>query len=92
MKSIYDRAKSAAGYNAIILLRMLGDMGGGDTARLLVRTPQVSSSFVGLWARRCMVLRVEAQPLSHPDCWELSGPRNLDNARRWLKEYGYDRL
>lgn len=90
MKSIYDRAKSEAGYNATIFLRMLGERGGVETARFLLREPQVSSGFVALWERKRLDLTVEAQVLSHPEYWEFFEPADLDTARRWLKDYKYD--
>lgn len=90
MKSIYDRAKSDAGYNATIFLRMLGERGPLETARFLLREPQVSSGFVALWERKRLDLTVEAQLLSNPKFWPLFESRDLDTARRWLKEYGYE--
>lgn len=90
MKSIYDRAKSEAGYNATIFLRMLGERGGVETARFLLREPQVSSGFVALWERKRLDLTVEAQLLSHPQYWELFEQADLDTARRWLKDYGFE--
>lgn len=90
MKSIYDRAKAEAGYNATIFLRMLGEKGPLDTARFLLREPQVSSGFVALWERKRLDLTVEAQLLANPKFWPLFDARDLDTARRWLKEYGYE--
>lgn len=89
MRSIYDRAKSEAGYNATIFLRMLGEKGPIETARFLLREPQVSTGFVALWERKRLDLTVEAQLLSHPEYWPFFEQRDLDTARRWLKEYGY---
>lgn len=92
MKSIYDRAKIEAGYNAAIFLKMLGERGGVETAKFLLREPKVSRGFVELWKRNRLDLTVEAQILSHPRLWELFEERDLDTARRWLKEYGYETL
>lgn len=90
MKSIYDRGKSEAGYNATLFLQMLGQRGGLGTAKALLRAPQVSSGFVALWERKRLDLTVEAQILANPRFWELFDQRELDTARKWLKEYGYE--
>jgi len=90
MKSIYDRAKSEAGCNATLFVRMLGTKGAVETARYLLREPQVSSGFVALWERKRLDLSVEAQVLAHPKFWEFFEERDLDTARRWLREYGYE--
>ena len=89
MRSIYDRAKSEAGYNATIFVRMLAEKGPLETARFLLREPKVSSGFIALWERQRLDLTVEAQLLANPKFWPLFDQRDLDTARRWLKEYGY---
>ena len=40
MFEIYQRAKSEAGYNANIFLKMLSDRGGLDTAKYLINSPK----------------------------------------------------
>ena len=90
MKSVYDLAKAEAGYNATVFVRMLGERGGVETARYLLREPKVSSGFVALWERKRLDLTVEAQLLANPNFWPLFEQRDLDTARRWLKEYGYE--
>jgi hypothetical protein len=89
MMSIYRRAKAEAGYTATIFLRMLDQRGGVETAKFLLRESQVSSGFVALWERKRLDLTVEAQLLANPQYWPLFEERDLDTARRWLKEYGY---
>jgi hypothetical protein len=90
MNSLYDRAKAEAGYDARVFLRMLGERGAVETARTLLREPKVSSGFVALRERRRLDLTVEAQLLANPKFWPLFDERELDTARRWLKEYGYE--
>lgn len=89
MMSIYDRAKAEASYNATQFLRMLGTKGAVETARYLLREPQVSSGFVALWERKRLDLTLEAQVLTNHQFHELFDQRDLDTARRWLKEYGW---
>lgn len=90
MMSIYTRAKKEANYNATHFLRMLGEKGPLETARYLLREPQVSSGFVALWERKRLDLTLEAQLLEHPEFWPLFEQRDLDTARRWLKDHGYN--
>ena len=90
MKSIYVRAKSEAGYNATIFVRMLGQKGGVETARYLLREPKVSKGVIALWERDCHDLTVEAEVLSHPEFWDFFEERDLDTARRWLRDFGYE--
>lgn len=90
MMSIYTDAKKEANYNATLFLRMLGEKGALETARYLLREPQVSSGFVALWERKRLDLTVEAKLLANPQFWPMFEQRDLDTARRWLKEHGYD--
>jgi hypothetical protein len=90
MMSIYNRAKKEAGYPANIFLRMLGERGPLETARYLLREPQVSSGFVALYGLKRLDLTVEAQLLANPRFWPLFDQQDLDTARRWLKEYCYE--
>lgn len=90
MRSIYERAKTEAGYNATLFLRMLSDKGPLETASFLLREPEVSSGFVALWERQRLDLTVEAQVLANEKFWPLFKETDLDTARRWLKEFGYE--
>ena len=90
MMSIYNRARDEAGYHATIFLKMLGERGPLETAKYLLREPQVSSGFVALWERNRLDLTVEAQLLQNEKFWPLFEQRDLDTARRWLKEYGFE--
>jgi len=90
MAAVYLQARTEAKYNATIFARMLAERGALETARYLLREPQVSSGFVALWERGRLDLTVEAQVLANSKFWSLFEQRDLDTARRWLKEYGYE--
>lgn len=69
MLNIYRRAKSEAGYNANIFLRMVVERGGLETAKYLLHTSDVSEGYKALWERRRLDLTVEAVMLDlkwHP--------------------------
>ena len=51
MLDIYRRAKSEAKYNAQRFLQMVVDLGGIDTARMLVHAETVSDGYTALWER-----------------------------------------
>lgn len=89
MSSIYSRAKKECNYNATIFVRMLGERGAVGTAKFLLNEPKVSSGFVALYERKRIDLTVEAQLLANPQFWSLFEEKELDTARRWLKEYGW---
>ena len=87
MRSIYDRAKSECGYNATRFKKMLEEKGGREAAKTLLKSPMVSDGFVELYMRKRLDLTVEAQILDNPRFWCLFDEKELDTARRWLKEY-----
>jgi hypothetical protein len=87
MKSIYDRAKKECNYNAVRFLKMLQDHEGLKTAQILLKAPTVSDGFVELYMRDRLDLTVEAQILANEKFWPLFERKELDTARRWIKEY-----
>jgi hypothetical protein len=60
MFEIYNRAKSEAGYNATIFLRMLRDRGGLAAAKYLINSPKPSDGYTQLYERGRLDLTVEA--------------------------------
>ena len=66
MFEIYNRAKSQAGYNATIFLRMLGDRGGLATAKYLINSPKPSDGYTQLYERGRLDLTVEAMVVESP--------------------------
>jgi hypothetical protein len=63
MQEIYRRAKTEAGYNATVFLRMLQDRGALETARYLIHTAKPSDGFTALWEKGPLDLTVEAHVL-----------------------------
>ena len=63
MQEIYRRAKSEAGYNATVFLRMLQDRGALETAHYLIHTAKPSDGFTPLWQKGRLDLTVEAHVL-----------------------------
>lgn len=63
MVELYQRAKSDAGYNATLFLRMVSDHGGLETARRLITASRPSDGFTALWERGRLDLSVEAYAL-----------------------------
>jgi hypothetical protein len=90
MLEIYQRAKSEAGYNATIFLRMLGDRGGLATAKYLINSPKPSDGYTHLYERGRLNLTVEAMVVEHTKWHELFTSDELAKARLRLRQYGYN--
>ncbi len=60
MFEIYSRAKSEAGYNATVFLRMLDDRGGLATAKYLINSPKPSDGYTHFYEQGRLDLTVEA--------------------------------
>jgi hypothetical protein len=88
---IYQRAKSEAGYNATIFLRMISDRGGLATAKYLINSPTPSLGYTHLYERGRLDLTVEATVVENPRWHELFTNEELAAASSRLKKYGYDR-
>ncbi len=89
MFEIYQRAKSEAGYNATIFLKMISDRGGRDTAKYLINSTKVSDGYTALYERKRLDLTVEAMVIENKRWHELFTSEELAKARSRLKEYGY---
>lgn len=89
MLEIYRRAKSEAGYNATIFLRMLGDRGGLATAKYLINSPTPSDGYTHLYERGRLDLTVEAMVVENTRWHDLFTSDELAKARLRLKQYGY---
>ncbi len=66
MMNIYHRARTEVKYNATRYLRMLGQQGGLETARILLHSTTVSEGYAALWERGRLDLTVEAMILGQP--------------------------
>ena len=90
MFEIYNRAKSEAGYNATIFLRMLGDRGGLATAKYLINSPKPSDGYTQLYERGRLDLTVEAMVVESRKWHTLFTNEELEKARVRLAQYGYN--
>lgn len=89
MFDIYRRAKSEAGYNAIIFLQMLHDRGGLATAKYLINATKPSDGYTNLYQRGRLDLTVEAMVIENDRWHDLFTEEELAKAMRRLKEYHY---
>jgi hypothetical protein len=89
MLSIYKNAKSKAGYDARIFLRMVIDRGGLETARYLVMSDRPSDGYTALYERNHLDLTVEALVV-RPEWGDLFTDEERARARTRLAEYGFD--
>lgn len=88
MLEIYRRAKSEAGYEARIFLRMVVEHGGVGAAQRLLHAPKVSDGYTALWQRGRLDLTVEAVVLQ-PEWLDLFDDDERRIAIDRLENYGY---
>jgi len=86
MRSVYTRARSEAGYNAPLFLRMLSEHGPVQTAHRLLAATHVSEGFTALWEKGRLDLTVEAVVLQ-PEFRGLFTEEELETARGRLEQY-----
>jgi len=91
MFKIYQRAKSEAGYNATIFLRMISERGGLATAKYLINAPRPSDGYTHLYERGRLDLTVEAMVVENARWHDLFTSEELAAANSRLKKYGYFR-
>jgi len=89
MFEIYKRAKTEAGYNATIFLRMVSDKGGLATAKYLINSPKPSDGYTHLYERGRLDLTVEAMVVENPKWHKLFTPDEITAANKRLINYGY---
>jgi hypothetical protein len=90
MFEIYRRAKSEAGYNATIFVRMVSDKGGLATAKYLINSSKPSDGYTHLYDRGRLDLTVEAMVVENMKWHEFFTSDELSRARLRLKQYGYN--
>ena len=88
MMRVYLRARNECDYNATRFLNMLHEHRGLETARVLLRSPNVSEGYVALWERKRLDLTVEALILGE-EWLPLFSEQEREIARHRLAEYGY---
>lgn len=89
MKNIYKQAKAECGYNATYFLRMLGEKGGLQTARHLLRSSDIQYGFTELWQHGLLRLTVEAHVLK-TEFAELFTEGERKEAASRLRNHGYE--
>src|SRR5260370_42482825 len=89
MFGIYRCAKSEAGYNATIFLRMISDRGGLTTAKYLINSPKPSDGYTHLYERGRLDLTVEAMVVEDSRWHSLFTADELASAKKRLEEYRY---
>jgi hypothetical protein len=89
MHGIYKSAKSEAGYNATIFLRMLTKHSGVTTAKILINATSPSEGYTKLYELGFLHLTVEAVVLENREFHDLFEPEELVRARKRLNDYGY---
>jgi len=87
MLSIYQRAKTEAGYNATIFFRMLSDRGGLATARYLINAAQPSDGYTHFYERGRLDLTVEAMVVGSPKWHPLFTNEEIERASSRLEQY-----
>jgi len=88
MFDLYRRAKEEAGYNSIYFLKMLNDVEGLQTARILINEP-IQSGFSELWEKGRLDLTIEAVIFDNPQWHPLFRQEELDIVKKRLKDCGY---
>jgi hypothetical protein len=86
---IYKRALAEAEYNASRFLQMLYEHRGLETARILVRSTNVSEGYEALWRRGRLDLTVEAVIHDNPKWHSLFTEEDLAICVRRLEKYEY---
>jgi hypothetical protein len=85
MIEVYQRARSETGYNATRFIKMIAELGGLETARLLLSARDPSEGFVTLVQSGRVDLTVEALALD-PSYAPLFTDAQLESARRRVRE------
>lgn len=89
MFSIYQRAKTEAGYTASAFFQMLERSGGLGTARYLINTSKPSDGYTALYLRSRLDLTVEAVVWDNPRYHSLFTEEEMSRIEKRLREYEY---
>jgi hypothetical protein len=89
MLTIYQRAKSEAGYVASVFLRMLNEKGGLQTAKYLINAVHPSAGYTRLFELGRLDLTVEAEVVENARWHSLFNEDELRKARKRLSDYQY---
>ncbi len=89
MLRIYQRAHAEADYDARRFLQMLHEHRGLETARILLRSTNVSEGYTALWERGRLDLTVEAVIHDNPKWHPLFTQEELAICTKRLQAYRY---
>jgi hypothetical protein len=84
-----ERLKLEIGYNPTRFMQMVGELGGVEAARQLLRGRDASDGFTTLWEHHRLDVSVEAFVLL-PWYSEMFSEQELGTAERRLVEHGFD--
>ncbi|PWI05261.1 hypothetical protein DIZ27_40340 [Streptomyces sp. NWU339] len=84
-----ERLKRQINYNATRFMEMVGELGGAEAARQLLRGRDASDGFTTLWEHGRLEMSVEAFVLL-PWYRELFTEEQLETAGRRLREHRFD--
>nr|WP_202489521.1 hypothetical protein [Streptomyces sp. SID8381] len=84
-----ERLKREISYNATRFMEMVGELGGAEAARQLLRGRDASDGFTTLWEHGRLDMSVEAFVLL-PWYRELFTEEQLETAERRLREHRFD--
>ncbi|MFE0362313.1 hypothetical protein [Streptomyces griseoaurantiacus] len=84
-----ERLKREISYNATRFMEMVGELGGVEAARQLLRGRDASDGFTALWEHGRLEMSVEAFVLL-PWYRELFTEEQLETAERRLREHRFD--
>jgi len=84
-----ERLKREISYNAARFMEMVGELGGAEAARRLLRGRDASDGFATLWEHGRLDTSVEAFALL-PWYRELFTEEQLETAERRLREHRFD--
>lgn len=88
MHGVYYSALQECHYKATYFLKMVNDLGGLQTARILLHKRELSYGFEKLWECGCLHITMEALILKEP--WEkLFTEEEKEIARKRLRDCGY---
>ncbi|HUU87963.1 MAG TPA: hypothetical protein VMX17_09430 [Candidatus Glassbacteria bacterium] len=88
MLKIYTKAKKECNYHATRFFQLLDEYRGLETARMLLRNPQIQEGLANLYELGRLDLTVEALVID-PDWKELFEPEEIEIARTRLLDLGY---
>jgi len=76
------------GYVATRFFKMFNEMGGVETAKVLINSRKPSEGYTALWERKRLDLSVEAL-VQDPRWQPLFSSEEIEKARQRLIKYGY---